>query len=162
MFRTVKLMMVSCFVLQLSLIAFAQGGAATGDLHVTVKDPKGGAVANATVTVRDLAKGVARTATGDGQGGYSAHLLPPATYAVTVEAGGFAKTETTGVAITVGGIVELPVTLTVAGSKEVVEVNSQAELVETSRSSTTELNMFKKRCRTSRSWRSAAPPSAPA
>jgi Carboxypeptidase regulatory-like domain len=138
MFRTVKLIMVSCFVLQLSLIAFAQGGAATGDLHVTVKDPKGAAIANATVTVQDVAKGVARTATGDGEGGYSAHLLPPATYVVTVEAEGFAKTQSTGVAITVGGIVELPVTLTVAGSKEVVEVSSQGELVETSRSSTTD------------------------
>ena len=40
--------------------------------------------------------------------------------------------------ITVGGLVELPVTLSVAGGKEVVEVNSQAELVETSRTSTTD------------------------
>ena len=48
------------------------------------------------------------------------------------------RLEITGVAITVGGLVELPVTLTVAGGKEVVEVTSQAELVETSRSSTTD------------------------
>jgi len=34
------------------------------------------------------------------------------------------------VAITVGGMTELPVTLSVAGGKEVVEVTSQAELVE--------------------------------
>ena len=44
----------------------------------------------------------------------------------------------TGVVITVGGLVELPVTLAVATGKEVVEVSSQAELVETSRSSTTD------------------------
>ena len=117
--------------------AFAQG-AATGDLHVTVKDPKGSAVANATVTVSDVAKGVERTATSDGQGGYSARQLPPATYSVTVEATGFAKTEATGVSVTVGELAELPVNLVVAGGKEVVEVSAQAEILETSRSSSTD------------------------
>jgi hypothetical protein len=57
---------------------------------------------------------------------------------VTVAAAGFGKVENTGVAISVGGLVELPVTLSVAGGKEVVEVSAQGELVETSRSSTTD------------------------
>lgn len=74
--RSLKAFSVSLFVLLLSAIAFGQGGVATGDLHVTVKDPKGSLVTNATVTVGDVAKGLARTATGDGQGGYSARLLP--------------------------------------------------------------------------------------
>src|SRR3981081_4345812 len=117
--------------------AFAQG-AATGDLHVSVKDPKGGVVTNATVTVRDVAKGLERAGSSDGQGGYSVRQLAPGTYSVTVDAPGFAKAEATGVAITVGEMAELPITVTVAGGKEVVEVSSQAELVETSRSSTTD------------------------
>ncbi len=117
--------------------AFAQG-AATGDLHVSVKDPKGNAVTNARVTVRDVAKGLERAGSGDGQGGYSVRQLAPGTYSVIVDAPGFAKAEATDIAINVGGMAELPVTLTVAGGKEVVEVSSQAELVETSRSSTTD------------------------
>ena len=128
-----------CFAVLFALInqlAFAQG-AATGDLHVTVKDPKGGVVTNATVTARDVAKGLERTGASDGQGGYSVHLLPPGTYAVTVEAAGFAKAEAPGVSITVGQLAELPVALTLATGREIVEVSSQAELVETSRSSTT-------------------------
>lgn len=128
---------VLCCVL-LAAIAWGQGGAATGDLHVTVKDPAGNLVPNASVTVRDEAKGLERTATGDGQGGYSARLLPPATYTVTVEAPRFSRTEDTGVVITVGGLVELPVSLEVSGGKEVVEVTGQAALVETSRTSTTD------------------------
>ena len=128
---------LSLFLL-LSALALGQGGVATGDLHVTVKDPSGNLVTNATVTARDLAKGLERTATGDGQGGYSVRQLPPGSYAVTVETRGFTKVENTGVVVTVGGLVELPVTLSVAGGKEVVEVSSQAELVETSRSSTTD------------------------
>ncbi|MGP0020070.1 MAG: TonB-dependent receptor domain-containing protein [Candidatus Sulfotelmatobacter sp.] len=140
MIRTVTAASLCFFflVLLLSAIGFGQGGAATGDLHVTVKDAKGNLVANATVTVRDLAKGLERKATSNGEGGYSAQLLPPGTYSVTVDAPGFSGVLSTGVVITVGGLVELPVTLAVSGGKEVVEVSSQAELVETSRSSTTD------------------------
>ena len=129
-----------CFAVMLLLVrqfAFAQG-AATGDLRVSVKDPKGDAVTNATVTVRDVAKGLERAGSGDGQGGYSVRQLAPGIYSVTVDAPGFAKAEATGVAITVGGLAELPVALIVSGGREVVEVSTQAELVETSRSSSTD------------------------
>ncbi|HVN22048.1 MAG TPA: carboxypeptidase regulatory-like domain-containing protein, partial [Dongiaceae bacterium] len=138
MFRTMQAVSVSFFVLLLSVIAYGQGGVATGDLHVTVKDPKGSVITNAVVTARDVAKGLERTATSDGQGGYNARQLPPGSYTVTVDVPGFTKVQDTGVSITVGGLVELPITLTVSGGKEVVEVSSQAELVETSRSSTTD------------------------
>jgi len=118
---------------------FALGqGAATGDLHVTVKDPKGSVVTNATVTVKDAAKGLERAASGDGQGGYSARQLAPGTYTVSVTAAGFATAEATAVTITVGQVAELPVGLTVASGKEVVEVTSEAEIVETARTSTTD------------------------
>ena len=136
--RNLKTFSVSLLVLLLSSIASGQGGVATGDLHVTVKDPKGNFVANATVTVSNVAKGLERTATGDGEGGYSTQLLPPGTYTVTVAAPGFGKAEAKDVSIPVGGLVELPVALEVATGREVVEVSSQAELVETSRTSTTD------------------------
>ncbi len=138
MIRTVKDVLVACFVLLLATVCLGQGGVATGDLHVTVKDPSGNVVANATVTVQDAAKGVERIAVSDGQGGYSARLLPPGTYSVSVSVAGFTRVENTGVSVTVGSLVELPVALTISTSKEVVEVTSQTELVETSRSSTTD------------------------
>jgi len=67
--RTTKLCSAAILAFLLCSSAFAQGGAATGDLHVTVRDPRGGLVTTAAVTVRDLAKGLSRTATVDGQGG---------------------------------------------------------------------------------------------
>ena len=138
MIRTVKAVLVACSVLLLATVCLGQGGVATGDLHVTVKDPSGNVVANATVTVQDAAKGVERIAVSDGQGGYSARLLPPGTYSVSVNVAGFTRVENTGVSVTVGALVELPVALTISTSKEVVEVTSQTDLVETSRTSTTD------------------------
>ena len=134
---SLRLFFFAALFLLIRQFALAQG-ASTGDLHVSVKDPKGGVVTNATVTARDVAKGLERAGSSDGQGGYSVRQLAPGTYAVTVDASGFAKAEATGVAITVGEMAELPVTLTIAGGKEIIEVSSQAEIVETSRSSTTD------------------------
>ena len=138
MIRILRLISVAVFFLLVSALALGQGGVATGDLHVTVKDPKGNLVANAVVRVRDAGKGLERSGSGDGQGGYSVRLLPPGVYSVTIDAPGFNGILSTGVGITVGGLIELPVTLSVATGKEVVEVTSQADLIETSRSSTTD------------------------
>ena len=88
------LLRLFCFVVLLLLVrqsGFAQG-AATGDLHVSVKDPKGSVVTNATVTVRNVAKGLERAGSSDGQGGYSVRQLAPGTYSVSVDASGFART----------------------------------------------------------------------
>ena len=111
--RTFRAAFIAFLVALFSAVAYGQGGAATGDLHITVKDPSGNVVPGATVTVRDVGKGLVRTATGDGQGGYSAQLLPPGTYSVSVVAAGFTKLEETGVGIPVGGLVELPVSLSI-------------------------------------------------
>jgi hypothetical protein len=122
----------------LTSLVFGQG-VATGDLHVTVTDPKGSLVTNATVTARDQAKGVERTASGNGQGEYSILALPPSSYTVTVSApGGFAKATADYVVVTVGGSVDLPVSLSPAGAQETVEVTSAPELIETTRTSTTD------------------------
>ena len=134
---TLRLLGLVIICLLISQFGLAQG-AATGDLHVTVKDPKGSGVANATVTARNVAKGLERAGSSDGQGGYSVSQLPPGTYSVTVAAPGFATAEAAEVNITVGQMADLPVALTVAAGREIVQVSAQAELVETSRSSTTD------------------------
>lgn len=123
-------------VLLLAVPAFTQS-VATGDLHVTVKDPSGKLVTDATVAAAEQGKGLARTGTGNGQGEYRILALPPATYTVTVQAPGFAKVTAENVIITVGQAADLPVSLSLAGTQEVVNVSSEAALVETTRSSTT-------------------------
>src|SRR5437016_3955332 len=132
-----KTVSLAISLLLLSTVALAQGSA-TGDLHVIVKDPNGGMVTNATVAAREEAKGLERSTNVNAQGEYRIVALPPGNYAVTVDAPGFAKTTAEHVSVTVGQMAELPVALTIAGGREVVEVNSQAALVETTRTSSTD------------------------
>jgi carboxypeptidase family protein/TonB-dependent receptor-like protein len=129
---------ISLAVLLLSAsFGFAQS-VATGDLHITVKDPSGKLVTNAKVIASDPAKGLERTGAGSGLGEYRVLALPPGTYRVSVEAPGFAKAEADRVIVTVGQVVDLPVTLSVAGTREIINVSSAAELVETTQTSTTD------------------------
>src|SRR2546422_6763660 len=134
---TMKILSGAFLILLLTTLAAAQG-AATGDLHVLVRDQRGSVVTNATVTAREQAKAFERSTTENVDGEYRLLSLPPGRYTLTVSAPGFAKVQSTGVVIPVGGLVELPVSLSVAGTTEIVEVTSQAELVETARRSTTD------------------------
>jgi hypothetical protein len=119
-----------------SILAFGQGSA-SGDLHVIVKDPKGSVITSATVTAREQAKGFMRSTTQNAEGEYRLVSLPPGMYTVTVEAAGFAKAEARDQAVTVGQMKELPIILSLSGVETVVNVSSEADLVETTRSSTT-------------------------
>jgi hypothetical protein len=130
-----------CLLVVLAIVfcSVAHGqGVASGDLHVIVKDPNGSLVTGANVTVRDEAKGTEHPATGSRAGEYSVLALPPASYTVTVSAPGFATATAPHVSITVGGSAELPINLSVASMSEKVEVSSEAELIEATRTSTTD------------------------
>jgi len=129
---------VAAFLLALVWTGSSFGqGSATGDLHVIVKDEKGSVVTSATVTAREQAKATVRSTTANTDGEYRLVSLPPGVYTVTVEAAGFAKAEAKDQALTVGQMKELPITLSVSGVETIVNVSSEAELVETTRSSTT-------------------------
>lgn len=129
-----------CFAAAMLLVStFLYGqGAATGDLHLTVRDSKGALVTNATIRVRDEAKGTEFSSSPNGDGKYISVALPPSSYFVSVTAAGFGTTTASHVVITVGESAELPILLRVASTAETVEVSSEADLVETSRTSTTD------------------------
>src|SRR5713101_7772251 len=118
-------------------VAFAQS-AATGDLYVVVKDPKGAAVTNATVSASDQVRAFERSATTNIDGEYRLLALPPGTYTVRVEAPGFAKVEAKDLIVNIGQLRELPIALSIAGTQETITVRSEAELVETQRTSSTD------------------------
>lgn len=112
-----------------TVASFAQ--VQTAELHVLVKDPSGGIVKNATVTVTDKARNLTRSTSTESDGQYVFLSLVPGVYTVAVEAPGFAKTVSDDVQLLIGHVEQLPITLTVAATNETVNVSSEAELVET-------------------------------
>ncbi len=88
--RIPRIILLASLVIFFASLVYGQG-VATGDLHVSVKDPQGNLVTNATVTVRDEAKGIERPAASNGAGEYSAQTLPPASYTVTVNCAGIRR-----------------------------------------------------------------------
>ncbi|HEY1657004.1 MAG TPA: carboxypeptidase regulatory-like domain-containing protein [Candidatus Sulfotelmatobacter sp.] len=85
--RILLLFVISFF---LSVTALAQY---SGNVQGIVSDPSGAAIHGATVQLRNPDTGVAAVATTTDTGFYRFSSLPPGTYALTVEAGGFRKAE---------------------------------------------------------------------
>ncbi len=89
---TVRLTLVA-LVLSLGFSSAVSAQEITGTINGTVKDPNGGAVSGATVTLTDVGtRLVVRTLTTGEDGSFSAPLVPAVEYTVTVEAPSFKKT----------------------------------------------------------------------
>jgi Carboxypeptidase regulatory-like domain/TonB dependent receptor len=106
----------------------------TGDITGRVLDPQGNVVVGATVTAKNTATGLTRTATTNDSGDYTLAQLSPGTYEITVEASGFSRALQKGFELSVGTKPTLNFDLKAGGVTETVEVQSSAPLIETTRS----------------------------
>ena len=113
--------------------AHAQGVGSSGDIKGTVTDPKGAVLPNAAVAVVGTETGLRRTAVTDDAGQYRVTNLPPATYDVSAELHGFDTAVRKGVTVTIGETVLADFQLNVSGVAGVVDVTSEAPVVETER-----------------------------
>src|SRR5205823_217501 len=113
----------------LSFSALAQ--TATTSLRGTITDPNGALVTNAEVTLSNTATGFSRATKTAGDGVYQFLQVPPATYTLTVEAGGFATLKQDNVILQVNLPSTLDLSLQVKTTSEVIEVTGAAPLVNT-------------------------------
>lgn len=128
--RGALLCLVLGVLFSLCLPAMAQlyAGSITG----VVQDQGGAVVANAKVTITDVAKGFKSEVSTDRNGHYLFGALPPATYKLSVEAPGFATSVVPDITLNVNQNASASVTLKVgAVTAENIEVRAVSEGVQT-------------------------------
>jgi hypothetical protein len=117
-----------CALLFVATTAVLAQSTTQGAIGGTVFDPTNAAIVNATVTIHNDATNAEQTLTSDSSGYFKAPLLEPGTYTVTVAAAGFSGYKT-DVQVALGQMTELTPHLTTGSSSTVVEVTSQAPVL---------------------------------
>jgi len=125
----VRLFGAMCAFCLLCLPLFSQ--TSQGTIQGGVFDQTGGAVAGATVSVMDVARGVTRTLTTDGAGEYIANGLTPGTYTVRAEAKGFRNVEHSGVLLEVGQSVRVDLVVQPGEQTQTITVTGEIPAVDT-------------------------------
>jgi len=108
--------------------------AGTGALTGTVTDPTGAIVPGVTVTATHTGTGLERTVMTREDGSYRFSLLPPGMYKVRFANPGFKTAEVPAATVNVEQTAVLNHTLEVGGQAEVVEVATNAEILQTATS----------------------------
>ncbi len=96
----------------------------SSSLTGTVTDPSLAVVAGAQVTLTDVGKQFDYTATTDNGGRYLFRSLPPSTYRLTVEAGGFSAFVIDRIALAVNQNAAINVSLVVGANSSAIEVTA--------------------------------------
>jgi hypothetical protein len=125
---TLRLLVLFAFCLLNVVVSHAQSATAT--LSGTVMDQQGAVVPGAIVTATNTATGLQRLALTNDGGQFTIPLLPPSTYAVTVERQSFAPAEIQNVALNVGEQRTLQIQLRVGQVGETVTISEGAPLVQ--------------------------------
>ena len=116
-----------CFSLSVQLLAQGTGGRILG----RVGDPSGAVLGNVKVTATNDATGVGHDALTNDSGDYVFPDLPVGTYSLTFDLSGFKKSVRHGIALDVNQVITLNMTLQLGAAQEVVDVTSEAPLVDT-------------------------------
>jgi len=115
-------LLVPCLI----LASFTLAQTSSTSLQGTVTDQSGGAIAGAAVTLVNTESKTERSAVSDAQGEYHFPFISPGTYALRVNAKGFASYEQTGLQLLVSTPATVNVQLKVGGGSQVITVTGEA------------------------------------
>ena len=131
MSRWLTLALAAC--LGISTAAAGQTRATTGDLGGTIVDQSSAVLPGVTVTAHNIETNHTRSAISDERGHFVIPALPPGTYTVRAELQGFAPRTLDEVVLTLGSLIEVHLSLNVAGGQETVLVAQDAPVVDPQR-----------------------------
>src|ERR1700692_3137609 len=127
--RWTAVCLVAALSLLLPTLLPAQG--TSGRIIGRVADPSGAVLANVNVTLVNEATNVSRDGTRNSAGGYGFIEVAVGTYRLEFDLTGFKKNLRRGVALDINQVITLNMTMQVGAKQEVVDVTSEAPLVET-------------------------------
>jgi hypothetical protein len=110
-----------------ALVAQSETATAAG----SIRDIDGGAIANAAVIIRNIDTGFRRESTTTPDGRYWLAALPPGRYELTAQRDGFRTVVRSGITLTLGVEAVLDLALPVAPLNEIVTVNADVPIVDT-------------------------------
>jgi len=130
--RIFAVLFAAFLILAASGVAWSQ--TVQGVITGTITDPTGAVVPGATVTITNVGTNASQTATTGSDGSYRFGLVPPGAYTVEVKAANFAVVRASGIVVEASQTVPFSVKLELAKASQVIEVTSQAPLVQTATS----------------------------
>ncbi|MCC7236356.1 MAG: carboxypeptidase regulatory-like domain-containing protein [Bryobacterales bacterium] len=116
-------------LLMMALPGFGQGN--TGTILGTVIDSSGAIVPQARITVLNVETGIVTNIQSDQLGNYRAQFLPPGSYTVEAESGGFKKFKREPFRLELNRELRIDVTLEPGVNTQTLTVTSEVPLVET-------------------------------
>lgn len=103
----------------------------SGTITGVVSDPTGAVIPGAKVTLTDITKGYAFSATSDAVGRYILRNIPPSTYTLAVSAAGFKSYTRTGIVLDVNQNATANVGMELGTTTQTVQVSGAAPLLAT-------------------------------
>jgi Carboxypeptidase regulatory-like domain len=125
--KAAEFLMVVAALLALTVPLFSQG--AVGTILGAVFDSTGGAIAGATVTITDVARGTTRVLTTDASGQWTAPSLLAGTYSVRAEFTGFQSVEQADVLLEVAQSVRVDLKLSPGAQTQTVTITGEAPAI---------------------------------
>jgi hypothetical protein len=126
-FRTLAVIVFSLALIHIvAMHVDVQAQVAGGEITGTLTDSSGRVIANANVTITNLATGIDRTVTTNEDGLYIAPNLLPASYELKFVAPGFKTEARRGIELTVGATVTLNMTMQIGATTETIQVQTEA------------------------------------
>src|ERR1035437_2859340 len=126
--KTLCLTLALCLFLPTLLSAQGTGGRILG----RISDPTGAVLSGVKVTATNEATSVAQDTLSNDSGDFGFPNIPVGTYSLSFDLKGFKKAVRRSIALDVNQVITLNMTMQLGGNKEVVDVTSEAPLVDTS------------------------------